>query len=62
MNVTIETLDADENVLFTKTIENVPFKRNRITTLTGAMYSAASSAGSFQLNTEWITPEDDIAF
>lgn len=62
MNVTIETLDAEDNVLFTKTIENVPFKRNRVTTLTGAMYSAAASAGSFQLNTEWIDPEDDIEF
>lgn len=62
INVTIETLDAEDNVLFTKTINNVPFKRNRVTTLTGAMYSAAASAGSFQLNTEWIDPEDDIEF
>lgn len=62
MNVTIETLDAEENVLFSKTIEDVPFKRNRVTTLTGAMYSATASATSFQLNTEWIDPEDDIEF
>ena len=38
MDVTIETLDEDGAVLFSKTVENVPFKRNRVTQLTGAMY------------------------
>lgn len=64
VNVTIETLDNDDNVLFSKTVNNVPLERNRVTTLTGAMYSVTgtANAGSFQLNTDWITPEDDIAF
>ena len=64
VDVTIETLDNDDNVLFSKTVNNVPLKRNRVTTLTGAMYSVTgtANAGSFQLNTDWITPEDDIAF
>ena len=64
MDITIETLDADGAVLFTKTVSNVPLKRNRVTTLTGAMYSVTgtANAGSFQLNTDWIAPEDDIAF
>ena len=64
VNVTIETLDNDDNVLFSKTVNNVPLKRNRVTTLTGAMYSVTgtANAGSFQLNTDWITPEDDIVF
>ena len=54
-NFTIETLDSDGNTLFTKTVNNVPFQRNRVTKLTGAMYdvSASATAGSFQLNTDW---------
>jgi hypothetical protein len=55
MNITIETLDASNNVLFSKTVSNVPLKRNRVTTLTGAMYSASASATSFQVNTDWLT-------
>ncbi len=55
MNVTIETLDADGNTILSRTVNNVPFKRNRRTVLSGALYSASASAGSFQLNTEWLT-------
>ena len=53
MDVTISVLDADDNVLYTTTVENVPFKRNRKTKLTGKLYSA-ESAGSFLLNQDWI--------
>ena len=53
MDVTIETLDADGNTVFSQTVTNVPFKRNRRTKLSGALYSASASAGSFQLNTTW---------
>jgi hypothetical protein len=60
-NVTIETLDADDNVLITKTIPNVPLKRNRITELRGALFSAAASAGSFQVNTD-LLPSEVIDF
>jgi hypothetical protein len=62
MNVTIETLDADGNPIFSKTVENVPFKRNRVTRLTGAMYGASATAGSFQVNTTWLDEEDPINF
>ncbi len=55
MNITIETLDANNNVIFSKTIENVPLRRNRQTTLTGKMYSAGASVSSFQLDTDWLT-------
>jgi DMSO reductase anchor subunit len=57
MDVTIETLDAEDgNVLFSKTVENVSLKRNRRTKLTGAIYSGTGvSASGFQVNTEWIT-------
>ncbi len=53
MEVTIETLDGNQNVLFSKTIQNVPFKRNRRTILTGAIYTNSSTGGSFQVDPDW---------
>lgn len=61
MNVTIETLDADGNVLFSSVVNNVPFKRNRYTKLTGSMYSNPGVSGSFQVNTGWLD-EYDMSF
>ena len=58
IDVTIETLDADGAVLFSKTVTNVPFKRNRKTILTGAMYSNEALSGTFQVNTDWLTEEN----
>ena len=55
INVTIETLDSEGNTLFSKTVENVPFMRNRITKLTGAMYTNESIDGGFQLNSDWLS-------
>ena len=55
INVTIETLDSEGNTLFTKTVENVPFKRNRVTKLTGAMYTNESLSGAFRLETAWLS-------
>ena len=55
IDVTIETLDADGNTLFSKTIENVPFKRNRKTILTGPMYTNTGVTGTFQVETDWLT-------
>ena len=53
--MTIETLGEDGAVLFSKTVENVPFKRNRVTKLTGAMYTNNSVSGGFQVETEWLS-------
>lgn len=58
MNVTVETLDEDGNTLFRKVISDVPFKRNRCTVLTGAIYTNSATGGSFQLNTDWINEHD----
>lgn len=58
LNVTIDVLDASSNVLFSKLVENVPFKRNRKTKLMGSIYSAVSS-GSFLLDTDWIDPVEN---
>lgn len=61
IDVTIETLDADGNTVFSTVVEDVPFKRNRITKLTGAIYdvSASATAGSFEVNTEWLSDYSD---
>lgn len=55
MDVTIETLNTEGAVLFSKTVTNVPFKRNRKTKLTGAMYTNEALSGSFQVETAWLT-------
>ena len=57
----IETLDAQGNALYTNTVTNVPFKRNRLTRLTGSVYTNSSVGSSFQLNTDWISAQE-IAF
>ena len=62
MNITIEVLDADDNVLFTHTVNNVPFKRNRKTTLRGNIFTAGTSSAGFQLETSWLTDADPINF
>ena len=54
MTITIEALDADNHVLFTKSVPGVPLKRNRQTTLTGAIFTASASSAAFQVETTWI--------
>lgn len=54
MNVTIEVLDANDGVVISKTISNVPFKRNRLTALHGPVFTPAATTASFTLNTDWV--------
>lgn len=61
MDVTIDVLDADGASISHKEVTNVPFKRNRITKLTGSLYSAGSSS-SFLLDTDWDTTENNVSF
>lgn len=61
IDVTIETLNADGDVLFSKTVTNVPFKRNRVTKLTGKMYTNDAVGGTFQVETAWLT-EENVSF
>jgi len=56
MNVSIQVLDADDNVLLTKQIENVPFKRNRITRLRGDLFTRASTL-ALQVENSWLDTE-----
>lgn len=58
MNLTIEALNYDGDVVFQKEVDNVPMKRNRITVLSGQMYTAGSSS-AFTINTDYIA---DTAF
>ena len=62
IDVTIETLDSDENVLFHTTVPNVPFKRNRVTVLTGKMYSTSASASGFLVDSEYAADDEVISF
>ena len=57
MTVTIEALDASDNVLATRVVNNVPFKRNRKTILRGAIFMADASAAAFKLETSWLDDE-----
>jgi len=61
IDITIEVLDTDDNVLFTHTQPAVPFKRNRITTLRGPLFTAPTSSAGFQLETDWL-PGSEITF
>ena len=54
MDITIEALDAGENVLFTKVVSNVPLRRNRVTTLTGQVFTAGTSSATFQVDSDWL--------
>ena len=57
MNITIEVLDGGDNVIGTKVVNNVPFKRNRVTKLTGAVFTADASTAGFKLETSWLDDE-----
>jgi hypothetical protein len=61
MDVTIEALDADDHVLFTKLVNDVPLKRNRQTTLQGSIFTAETSGASFKIDTDWL-PEYSMDF
>ena len=56
MDVTLEVLDASDQVIFTKVVNNVPFKRNRKTLLRGPLFTAGAT-GTFTIETAWL---DDL--
>lgn len=56
MDITIQILDDNDNVISTKQIEDVPFKINSKTILTGPLFSATAQTSSFQLETDWLDP------
>ena len=54
MTITIEALDAGNNVLLTKVVPNVPLKRNRKTILSGALFTTSASTATIQVETSWL--------
>ena len=46
MDITLEVLDASDNVLCTKSISDVPFKRNRATILEGQLFTPSSASNA----------------
>ncbi len=61
IDVTIDVLDAQSNVITHKVITKVPFKRNKVTLLTGALYSSSTSVTPIHLNADWL-PTVTITF
>jgi hypothetical protein len=62
MNITIDVLDANEDVMFTKYVANVPLKRNRQTVLSGPLFtSTAITSSAFQVETDWL-PNNTVNF
>ena len=59
-DVAIDCQDADSHVLGAATVPSVQIKRNRISTLTGPLFSKTATIG-FSLNTEWLD-EYEMAF
>lgn len=55
-DITLEVLDDGGDVLFRKSIPNVPFKRNRRTTLSGALFSPSATTATITLETDWLDP------
>jgi hypothetical protein len=53
-DITLDVLDTNNQVLFRKSIPNVPLKRNRQTTLSGALFSPSATTAAFTLETDWI--------
>ena len=52
-DVAIDCQDADSHVLGAATVPSVSMKRNRISALTGSLFSKTSTIG-FSLNTDWL--------
>ena len=62
MNITVDVLDTNEDVMFTKYVANVPLKRNRQTVLSGPLFtSTAITSSAFQVETDWL-PNNTVNF
>lgn len=60
VNVTIDVLDENNQIISHKVVNNVPLQRNRMTKLTGSIFTAGGS-GSFQVETSWLS-ENEVTF
>lgn len=61
MDLTIEALDYDGETVFEKDVTDVPLQRNKITRLTGMMYTSGTNS-TFTINTDFITDTTFVGF
>lgn len=61
MDITLEVLDADDNVLITKEVKDVPLVRNKKTTLSGALFTPTAVAIGVRVEEDWL-PDETITF
>lgn len=57
MDITLEVLDAADNVLITKEVKDVPLVRNRKTTLSGALFTPTDVTIGVRVEDAWLDPE-----
>ena len=62
MTVTIDVLDADNNIILQKEVNDVPLQRNRVTKLSGLLFSSGASTAAFQVETAWISDTTKVNF
>lgn len=60
MDITLEVLDAADNVLITKEVKDVPLARNKKTTLSGALFTPTAAIG-VRVEEDWL-PDETITF
>ena len=61
MDITLEVLDAADNVLITKEVKDVPLARNKMTTLSGALFTPTDVMIGVSVEKDWL-PEETITF
>ena len=62
MDITLEVLDDNNQVLYTKVVPNVTLQRNRRTKLTGPLFNPSSLASTtIQIESSWL-PESTVNF
>lgn len=62
MTVTIDILDADDNIISQKGVNDVPLQRNRVTKLSGLLFSSGASTAAFQVETAWLSDTTKVNF
>lgn len=61
MDITLEVLDAADNVLITKEVKDVPLARNKMTTLSGALFTPTDVMIGVSVEKDWL-PDETITF
>jgi hypothetical protein len=62
MTVTIDVLDADDNSVSHKVVNNVPLQRNKVTRLSGHLFTADDVTAAFQIETAWLGDVTTVEF